>query len=97
MLLDAEMLHIPYTNGLPMLVAQAKYANDLFLDAETSDERIEPVLKAMRRSMMNITFVGMPGSGKTTVGRLTAQLLGREFVDIDEQIERQTEMTIEKS
>ncbi len=96
LLLDAEKLNIPHTNGLPMLVAQAKYANDLFLKSETSDERIEPVYSGLVRRMMNIAFVGMPGSGKTTVGRYTAELLLRKFADTDELIEKQTEMSIEE-
>ena len=36
-----------------------------------------------------ISLVGMPGSGKTTVGRLLAKRLGRQFLDVDEAIERE--------
>lgn len=38
---------------------------------------------------MNIVLCGMPGSGKTTVGRALAALLGKKFVDTDEAIERE--------
>ena len=35
----------------------------------------------------NLTLVGMPGSGKSTVGRLVAARLGWAFLDVDEHIE----------
>ncbi|MFT4022074.1 MAG: shikimate kinase AroK [Acinetobacter sp.] len=38
----------------------------------------------------NIYLVGPMGAGKTTVGRHLAELLGREFVDSDHEIERKT-------
>ncbi|MBU6348052.1 MAG: shikimate kinase [Actinomycetales bacterium] len=44
--------------------------------------------------MTNIVLVGVPGAGKTTVGRLLADQLGREFLDTDVEIERQTGKTV---
>lgn len=43
---------------------------------------------------MIITLTGMPGSGKTTVGRLVADLLGCRFLDLDEQIVREQHRSI---
>ena len=40
-----------------------------------------------------IVLVGMPGSGKTTVGRLVAERLGRSFIDTDELVEQRTGRT----
>ena len=73
-------------NGLWMLVAQAKRAAEIFLDAEIPDAVIGSVRKVIAAKNMNIALVGMAGSGKTTTGKALAERLGREFVDIDELI-----------
>ena len=41
-----------------------------------------------------IFLIGFMGSGKTTVGRLLAQRLGRSFADLDERIARAAGMTV---
>ncbi|MBL7033536.1 MAG: shikimate kinase [Candidatus Delongbacteria bacterium] len=43
-----------------------------------------------------LVLIGMMGSGKTTCGRILAQLLGRQFIDLDEQVERCSQMTISR-
>lgn len=45
-------------------------------------------------TLPNIYLVGPMGAGKTTVGRHLADLLGREFLDSDHEIERKTGATI---
>ena len=44
----------------------------------------------------NIVFLGMMGSGKTTIGKLFSKKLNLEFFDTDEQIEKKLDMTISK-
>lgn len=43
---------------------------------------------------MNIVFIGMPGSGKTTIGGLVAEKLHKSFYDIDSIIEEREDMEI---
>ena len=43
---------------------------------------------------MNIVLIGMRGSGKTTVGKILAQKLGRKFVEMDELIARKAGLSI---
>lgn len=43
---------------------------------------------------MNITLIGMPGSGKSTVGQALAKRLGLQFVDVDQVIIRKTGQTL---
>jgi shikimate dehydrogenase len=86
LILQAKELGIPHSNGLPMLVAQAKYASELFTGDDISDGRIEDILDGLIHSICNIVLVGMPGSGKTEIGRLAASALGREFIDTDRLI-----------
>ena len=86
LILDAEERKIPCISGLPMLVAQAKMASELFTGTKIDDSEIERVTRIVELQMKNIALVGMPGCGKSTIGRVLAQKLGRKFVDLDEVI-----------
>lgn len=77
-------------DGLGMLVAQAKAAAQFFLDTPIPDERIEEILCKLERETRNVILIGMPGSGKTTVGRELARRLGRPFTDTDALVEEET-------
>ena len=89
-LLDAEAADrgIHYRNGLLMLVAQAKEAAEWFTGDCISDDVIEPIMEKLEAQMQNIILIGMPGCGKSTIGKLLSEKTGRIFVDADEQIVR---------
>ena len=84
LLLDAQKRGLVTMNGLLMLVAQAKEAAEWFTDSRISDDVITPIYTALRRQMENIILIGMPGCGKSTVGKLLAEKLGKEFMDADD-------------
>ena len=86
LLLDAEKLGIPRENGLWMLVAQAKEAAEVFTGLKISDEVIEKIYRQLSHQMKNIVLIGMPGCGKSTIGTLLAEKLGRTLADADEKI-----------
>ena len=86
LLLEAEKRDIKHANGLGMLVAQAKAAAERFLGESIPDHRVDEIVREMEGSTRNLLLVGMPGCGKTTVGRALAQRLGRRLVDTDEII-----------
>lgn len=88
LILQAEALGVPCSDGLPMLVAQAAEAERLFFGAEISDESQFDVLSCLRQDRTNIVLIGMPGSGKSAAGRALEKLTGREAIDIDRRIER---------
>lgn len=77
-----------WTGGLPMLVQQAKRAEELFFDRPIPDGETERITARLWRDRTNLMLIGMPGSGKTTVGRALAALSGKSFVDVDEEIVR---------
>lgn len=95
-----ELLHqaaergIPATDGLPMLVTQAKAAEELFTGRPIPDDQLERIIGKMRNARENIIIVGMPGSGKTSIGSAAAKKMGREFVDIDIAIEAREGRTV---
>ena len=85
-ILDAKRMGIKTANGLGMLVSQAKKACEIFTDSEISDEKIDSIKKIIEFKTKNIVLVGMPGGGKTTVGKILANLTGKEFTDSDDEI-----------
>ncbi len=87
---DAKALNIKYSNGLPMLVAQAVRAQEIFLSKDIDKSLIEENISYISRDRGNIVLCGMPSSGKTTLGKLIAKDLGRNFVDTDLLIEEKT-------
>lgn len=88
LLLDAAVRGIRCENGLSMLVAQAKRAAELFTGRDIPDAACTDILRRMEAQMHNLILVGMPGSGKTTVGSLLAASLGLPFYDADGEIEK---------
>lgn len=93
-LMEAEALGIPCAGGLGMLVAQAKYSAEQFCGHSIPDGRIEEIMSTLSHQMSNIVLIGMPGCGKTTVGRALAARLGRPFWDADTEIEKDAGMPI---
>lgn len=88
LILDAEQRGIPAFSGLTMLVAQAKRAAELFLQTKIDDRKNDEIYETLSRQMKNIVLVGMPGCGKSTVGKALAKRLSRPFFDADEEIVR---------
>ena len=88
LLLDAQRRGLIAMNGLWMLVAQAKEASEWFTGTQLSDSCIEAVYQKLRLEMENIILIGMPGCGKSTIGKMLAARLGKEFVDADGELEK---------
>lgn len=80
---DAENRGILHENGLWMLIAQAKEAAEYFTGRTLDDSLIFQIHKQISIQMQNLILIGMPGCGKSTIGRLLAEKTGREFIDID--------------
>ena len=94
LIMDAQARGIVAENGLWMLVAQAKQSAEWFTEAPISDEVIPQIYHKMQSRMENTVLIGMPGCGKSTVGKLLAQALNKTFVDADAEIEKAALMSI---
>ena len=94
LILAAEARGIPCSGGLPMLVAQAWRAAELFTGTDIPKSRVEAVLEDLTAAQRNVVLIGMPGCGKTTVGQALARRLGKDFVDVDEEIVREAGISI---
>ena len=86
---QAQSLGIPAAGGLYMLVAQAVVAVEHFLDTTVPEDTIETVYRKIRNDKQNLVLIGMPGCGKTTLGKRLAQKRGMAFIDTDDLIREQ--------
>ncbi len=94
LLLQAEALGIPCLGGLPMLVAQAWESARWFTGENIPESKIQEILADLQKKTQNIVLIGMPGCGKSTVGSLLAQRMGRKFMDTDACIQEKAGMSI---
>ena len=83
LLLAAENRGLVVCNGLEMLVAQAKESAEWFTGSTIPDDVIPSIHRKLKNKMENIVLIGMPGCGKTAVGKLLAEITGKKFVDAD--------------
>ncbi len=83
---DARKRGINAVGGLYMLVAQAAVAAEKFINTKVPVSEIDRVYGELVRAKENIVLTGMPGSGKSTIGKLLANELSRVFIDTDREI-----------
>lgn len=94
LVVSAREKGINAVGGLYMLVAQAAFAAEKFIDISVTAEKTEEIYRDILREKKNIVLIGMPGCGKTTIGKLIADELDKEFVDTDSEIIKQINMPI---
>ena len=90
----AKERNIKAVNGLYMLVAQAVYASYLFINKDVVESKIDEVYKKIKNNKLNISLIGMPSCGKTTISLELGKLLNKEVVDSDVLIEKEINMPI---
>ena len=86
LLQEAKTLNLVYSDGLPMLVRQALLAESIWTGQDAPLAQTEKLIACVRRKKANLVLFGMPSCGKTTLGKILAQKLGKLFVDLDEYL-----------
>ncbi|MDO4531604.1 MAG: shikimate kinase [Bacillota bacterium] len=94
LIVEAKKRGIPAAGGLEMLVAQAKYAVEIFLDTKIEEDRIDEIYRELLQERSNLVLIGMSGGGKTVLGKAAAERLGKTFVDTDAEIVKRIGMPI---
>lgn len=83
---EAQEADIKRVIGLEMLIAQAKYTFEIFENMSFDDSIIDEIKKELLKDRCNIVLIGMPSAGKTTIGKMLEEKLGKEFFDLDDMI-----------
>ena len=94
LVLDAQEKGIPAEGGLYMLSAQAVHAAAVFQDIPLDESLVDKAFKSVKNDKQNIVLIGMPSSGKTTVGKILSEKCGKELADTDEYIVKKIGMPI---
>ena len=96
---QAEENGLKAVNGLYMLVGQAVAAQEIWNGIGLSSQQVDSIYRHIKKMLYsdtskNIVLIGLSGCGKTSIGKLLAEKLGRKFIDIDDLIEKQEGCTI---
>lgn len=83
----AEKYKKKYSNGFPMLIAQAVYAYGYFRNVHITEQDVQNIESNL--AVERIVLCGLPGVGKTTIGQLLSEKLDLEFIDLDDKITRE--------
>ena len=94
LVLEAKERGIIATGGLEMLINQALIANEIFFLKKNDDSLYKSIYKKIYLNKANIVLIGMPMSGKTTIGKGLAKELNKKFYDLDEEIEKRISLPI---
>ena len=77
-----------------MLVCQAVFAAELFLNKKFGIETAESIFRSVEKEKENIYLIGMPGAGKSEIGKRLSQHMNKPFFDSDAEIVEKTGMEI---
>lgn len=88
--IQAEDLNVPLVQtGLPMLIGQALASCEKFTASKLPRDRLKQTIgRKISKQTEHLILIGMPGSGKTSIGQEVAAELNRNFYDLDWEIER---------
>lgn len=92
----AKVMGVKAQNGLAMLVEQARLARDIFVGDLSDSTLTERVLDILYKKSLNIVLIGMPSSGKSTIGRLLSERVNKKYVDLDEVFVKREGISIEE-
>lgn len=94
LIVNAKEKGIKAIGGIEMLVAQAKSAIEFFDDVKIDDCKVNEVVNYIKSLKQNLVLIGMPSSGKTSIGKLISEKYDYKLIDIDELIEDRINMKI---
>lgn len=94
LLLDAKDKGVKYINGLMMLIFQAQQSSELFQNINIDNTKVFGVYKNLKEELRNIVFIGLPASGKSTIGKYIAKKTNKKLVSIDKTIVSQEKMSV---
>lgn len=86
LILDAKERGLRAEGGLYMLVGQAIKAAEFFFEKPVPADKADQIFNTILGRKENIVLIGMPASGKSTVGKQISRLLNRELIDSDAEI-----------
>ncbi|MCQ2551417.1 MAG: chorismate mutase [Clostridia bacterium] len=96
LMLDAKEKGILAIGGLEMLFYQAAKSAEIFTGKKLTDLELAILYDQFEKEYLNVAIIGMPGSGKSTLGRKLAKDLGKTFIDLDDEIYSREGQTAEE-
>ena len=102
LLIKSNEMNKKSINGLYMLIAQAVFANEIFINNITDgifDNQklifeIDEIYKNINSKLENIVLIGMPSCGKSTIAELLSKKYDYKYIDSDREIEKKIKMKI---